>query len=68
MGGVQIPNRLQRVDALVACLADADQDAGRERNLQFAGQTQGLQPDCGMFVGRTVVNAALPAEPLAGGL
>ncbi len=38
------------------------------RLLQFAGQTQGLQPDCRMFVGRTVVNAALPAEPLAGGL
>jgi len=37
-------------------------------NLQFAGQTQGLQPDCRMFVGRTVVNATLPAEPLAGGL
>ena len=68
MGGVQIPDRLQRVDPLVACLADADQDAGCERNLQFAGQTQGFQPDCGMFVGRTVVNAALPAEPLAGGL
>ena len=39
-----------------------------ERNLQFAGQTQGLQPDRRKFVGRTVVNAALPAEPLAGRL
>ena len=68
MGGVQIGNRLQRVDPLLARLADADQDAGRERHLQFAGQTQRLQPDRGMFVGRTVVNAATLAEPLAGRL
>jgi hypothetical protein len=61
IGGVQIPDRLQRVDPLVAGFADADQDASRERNLQFAGQTQGLQPDGGMFVGRTIVNTALPA-------
>ena len=33
MGSVQIGNCLQRVDPLVACLADADQDSGRERNL-----------------------------------
>ena len=33
VGGVQIGNRFQRVDPLVACLADADQDAGRERSL-----------------------------------
>ena len=68
MGGVKIGNRLQRVDPLVACFADPDQDASRERNLQFAGQTQGLQPDCRMFVGRTVVDATTVAEPLAGRL
>ena len=49
--GVQVADRLQRVDPLVACLADADQDAGRERHLQLAGQTQGLQPTAGCLSG-----------------
>ena len=66
--GVQIADRLQRVDPLVAGLADADQDAGGERHLQLAGQTQGLQPHRRMLVGRAVVDAARLAEPLAGRL
>ena len=63
---MQIADREQRLDALVARLADADQDAGGERHLQLAGEPDGLQPHGRMLVGRAVVRAALLAQPLAG--
>ena len=63
---VQVADRLQRLDALLARLADADQDAGGERHLQLAGQPDRLQPHRRMLVGRAEMHAALLAQPLAG--
>ncbi len=63
---MQVADRLQRLDTFVARLADADQDAGGKRHLQFARETDRLQPHRRLFVGRAKMHAALFAQPLAG--
>ena len=61
---VEIAQRQQRVDALLARLADADQNAGGERHRIFAGKTNGLDPRRGLFVGRAVMRRALLHQAL----
>ena len=63
---MQIANRLEGLDSLFARLADADQDAGGERHLQFAGQPDRLQAHRRMLVGRAEMDAALFTKSLAG--
>ena len=46
-------------------LADADEDAGRERDAQFARQLQRLETRLGPLVGRAVMNAARLAQARA---
>ena len=67
MFGVEVADRQQRVQPLLAGFADADQDAGGERHGQFAGQAQCFKAHRRVFVGRAVVDAAGPAEGFAGG-
>ena len=40
---MQLRQRFERLDALLTGLSDADEDAGRKRNLQFAGKANILQ-------------------------
>ena len=55
----------QRLEALGARLADADQNAGRERHAQFAREPHRLETRLGPLVGRAVVNAARLAQARA---
>ena len=48
---VDVADRQQRLDALRPRLADADQDAGRERHARAAGGLQRREPDGGVLVG-----------------
>ena len=48
---VQIADREQRLDALEARLADADQNAGGERHARFARQADRLEPTRRNLVG-----------------
>ena len=64
---VQRRDRLQGLQPLLARLADPDQDPGRERHGQLAGQPDRLQPRLGELVRRAVVRPALLHEPQRGG-
>ncbi len=59
---MQIADGEQRLEALGPRLADANENAGRERHAQFARQLQRLKTDFGPLVGRAVVNSARFAE------
>ena len=65
---VQGGDRLQRLEALVAGLADPDQDPGREGHGQLAGQPDRLQPRRRELVRRAVVGHALLGEAERGRL
>ena len=65
---VQVAQREQRLDALGAGLADADQDAARVRDPQAAGALQRVQPDVGSLVGRAEVRHAALRQPRRGRL
>ena len=64
MASMQLADRQQRLDALAARLADADQDAGGERNLGLAGAIEGVQAHGRHLVGGAVVRHALLGEAL----
>ena len=53
--GVHGGERLERRDALVLGLADADEDPARERDPQLAGGADRLQPARGMLRRRALV-------------
>ncbi len=57
------PERPQRVEALLARLADADQDPARERDRQLAREPDRLEPQGRVLVGRAPVRAALLRQP-----
>jgi hypothetical protein len=65
---VQVANRDERVDALAARLADPDQEPGRERDTELAGERDGAQAPRRDLVGRPIVRQAGPEEPLRHGL
>ncbi len=60
---VQRSQREQRLDAFEPGLADPDQDAGGERDSQFAGHPNRREPHGRVLVGRSVVRAARLAQP-----
>ena len=60
----QVVKRGERGEPLRARLADPDQDPGRERDPQLAGEAHRLEPARGLLVGRGPVRAAACAEPL----
>ena len=53
----------QRLDALAAGLADADEDSGGERHRQLARSGEGRKPHLRVLVRRAVVRPALLAQP-----
>ena len=61
---VQLANCEQRIDALSARLADADQDAGSERYFELSRRAQRGEAQRGRLVGRAVVHAAAFAQAL----
>ena len=61
---VHVADRQQRLDALGARLADADQDAGGERHACASGGLQGGEPHGRHLVGRAEVRAAALRQPL----
>ena len=64
---VQIANGEERLEALAPCLADADQNSGRERHAQLARQPQCLKTRLGPLIGRAIMNPARFAQPRAEG-
>ena len=71
VAGVAVGDRPQGVEAVLAALADADQDPGRERDGQLAGGLQRRQPTLGGLVGRVAMAVEVRVErlqhhPLAG--
>ena len=56
-------DRHERLDALRAGLADADEDPGRERHVGLAGRLERGEPARGRLVGRAMVRAAGLPEP-----
>ena len=68
---VLVAERLQgeeRVDPLLARLADPDEDPARERDRELAGEADRLEAPRGDLVGRGPVRPALLSEPLRGRL
>jgi hypothetical protein len=65
---VQIADRAQGLDALVAGLTDPDQDPRRERDAQLARLLGHLQAHRGALVRGAVVRHSLAAQTLAGRL
>ena len=61
---VERPQGEQGVEPLVPGLADADQDAARERDRELAGQPDRLEPHGGHLVRRRPVRPALQREPV----
>ena len=57
-------DRAESHEAVDPCLADPDEDAGREGDLQAAGGLEGGEPAVGCLVGRVAVTG----EPLGEGL
>ena len=55
---VHVGERFQRGDALVLALADANEDAAGERDLQLAGRFDHLQAPCRVLAGRPGVHGA----------
>ena len=65
---MKIPDRLKSGDAVVARLADPDQDAGGERYPRLAGEAKRPQAQFGILVRRSVVDAARPPQRGRGSL
>ena len=72
--GVRLGERLQRGDTLLLALADADEDAAGERDLELAGRLDRLQAAGGVLGGRALVHGLhqplghrLEHQPLRGG-
>ena len=63
VAAVRCRDRLERLDAFGARLADADEDPGGERDAGASGGVERGQPALGCLVGRTGVRAAVVAEP-----
>ena len=61
---VEIANREERVDALVARLADADQQTRRHGHTGFAREPERFEPHRGSFVGRSEMRSAALAQTL----
>ena len=61
---VRLDNGLERGDAIGARLADAHQDAGRERNLQFSRELERVEPALRHFVGCATVAFEVFAQRL----
>ncbi len=59
---VRVGDRDERIDAFLACLADADEDARRERHARLAGGGERREAARGGLVGRAVVGSAGLAE------
>ena len=64
---MQVSDGEERLETLGRRLADADQDAGRERHAEFSRESQRLEAGLGPLVGRAVVDAARLAQALAEG-
>ena len=62
---MEIADGEERLEALGARLADADQNAGRERHAQLAREPQRLETRLGPLVGRAIVDAARLAQARA---
>jgi len=54
----------ERGDAIGAVFADADEDARRERDLQFAGPFERVETTLRDFVGRTAMAGKVVAQGL----
>ncbi len=65
---VRVRDRDQRVDPFRACLADADQNSGGERNPRPAGRVQRGEPARRGLVRRAEVRAARFVQPIGKGL
>ncbi len=65
---VQVAQREQRLDALAARLADADQDAARVRDGEAPGAVDRVQAHVGQLVGRAEVRPASLRQPRTRGL
>ena len=65
---VQVAQREQRLDALAARLADADQDAARVRDREAPGAVDRVQAHLGQLVGRAEVRPAALRQARARGL
>ena len=63
VAAVRCRDRLERLDAFGARLADADEDPGGERDAGASGGVERGQPALGCLVGCTGVRAAVVAEP-----
>ena len=56
--GMQVGDCHQAVQPFLAGFADADQDAGGERNFRFPGEANGFQPHRRALVRRTIMHPA----------
>jgi hypothetical protein len=63
VAAMQHVDRQERLDALGAGFADADQDAGGERHVHLARRLDGGEPRRRHLVGRAVMRAAALAQP-----
>ncbi len=68
VAAMQLQEPQQRLDALGAGLADADEDAGGEGNAPLAGEPDGLEPRRRMLVGRAVMHLPRRHQPLGSAL
>ena len=66
--GVQVTQSEQRLDALGARLANADQDAARRRDLQSTHPGESVEANRRLLVGRAIMRHALLAQACARGL
>jgi hypothetical protein len=64
----QLPDRLQRFEPLEPRLADPDQDPGRERDRELAGELDRLQPPSRHLVRRAEVRHSALGQPVGRGL
>src|SRR5438552_12842508 len=63
---VQLAQGEQRLDALAAGLADADQDAGGERYRHLAGRGDAVEPARRLLVGRAEMRPAAAPQAFCG--
>ena len=61
---VELADREQRIDPLLARLPDADEDPRREGDAQLPGQPERLQPHGRALVGRPEVRSSALGEPV----
>ena len=63
VGAVEVADREERVDALGERLADADEESGREGDLELARLAQHPQAPRRLLVRRPLMHLAAAAEP-----